>query len=251
MKCGIYKITNKINHKCYIGQSVNIYRRWQKERTGAFNPNGCEYNCSRSRAFRKYGIDNFTFEIIEECQPSQLNEREIYWANFYNSYSPNGYNDALCGDQFSHPMKLQSIEIVQQIIDDLHKPFLSGIELGKKYGVSDQTISDINNGKIWKKEGEKYPIRPRIRKQKYCCICGVPIDYKATYCKACASIKSRVVDRPPKEQLLKEIATSSFRAVAKKYGVSDKAIVKWCVEYQLPKHKKELVDLYKSQYSNQ
>ena len=117
---------------------------------------------------------------------------------------------------------------MQQIIDDLHKPFLSGIELGKKYGVSDQTISDINNGKIWKKEGEKYPIRPRIRKQKYCCICGVPIDYKATYCKA-----------------------SSFRAVAKKYGVSDKAIVKWCVEYQLPKHKKELVDLYKSQYSNQ
>lgn len=244
MKCGIYKITNQVNGKVYIGQSINISSRWRAEKSAAFNPNNAEYDCYRSRAFRKYGVENFIFEIIEECLPKDLNKKEAYWADFYNSYIPNGYNEALCGEQSKHTTRLKNYDEVYQIINDLRYTDLTGIEIGKKYGVSDQTISDINRGRCWYISDETYPIRKKQKTQKYCAICGKPIGTKATYCIDCANHVNRIVERPSKEQLLKEVATSTFVAVGKKYGVSDKAIVKWCASYGLPTHKKELKELY-------
>lgn len=92
--CGIYKITNKINGKCYIGQSNDINRRWRQE----LSPNA-KLNPHLARAFEKYGTDNFEFEIIEECQRELLNEREQFWINIYNSADKNfGYNKTLGGD---------------------------------------------------------------------------------------------------------------------------------------------------------
>lgn len=92
--CGIYKITNKINGKCYIGQSNDINRRWQQE----LSPNA-KLNPHLARAFEKYGTYNFEFEIIEECHRELLNEREQFWINLYNSADKNfGYNKTLGGD---------------------------------------------------------------------------------------------------------------------------------------------------------
>lgn len=92
--CGIYKITNKINGKCYIGQSNDIYRRWKQE----LAPNA-KLNPHLARAFEKYGIDNFDFEIIEECQRKQLNEREQFYIEIYHSIDPKlGYNKTEGGD---------------------------------------------------------------------------------------------------------------------------------------------------------
>ena len=71
---GIYKITNKINGHSYIGQSVNILKRWNKHRS--FESSNAQYPLYR--AFKKYGIDNFIFQIIEECPVEKLDEREIY-----------------------------------------------------------------------------------------------------------------------------------------------------------------------------
>lgn len=85
---------------------------------------------------------------------------------------------------------------------------------------------------------------------KYCCDCGKPIGKNNTRCKDCHTKYAkevglgRTVERPDKEQLLEEIATSSFSAVGRKYGVSDNAIRKWCTFYGLPTHKKEIVDMY-------
>ncbi len=67
---------------------------------------------------------------------------------------------------------------------------------------------------------------------------------QANYCSECAKKMRRKVIRPDANTLLKEIATSSFIAVGKKYGVSDKSIVKWCRAYGLPTHKKDIVELY-------
>ena len=72
----------------------------------------------------------------------------------------------------------------------------------------------------------QYPIRNNAAKKSYCKKCGKEITYGAEYCIECKNLLQRKVERPSKEQLLKEIATSSFLAVGKKYGVSDKAIVK-------------------------
>lgn len=88
---GIYKITNIINGKTYIGQSVNIEKRFKTHKTNAFNKKNKEYNKLLYRAFRKYGIENFIFEIIEECPKEMLNEKESHYIKLYNS-NINGYN---------------------------------------------------------------------------------------------------------------------------------------------------------------
>lgn len=76
MICGIYRIKNLINEKSYVGQSTNIEKRWNKEKTSAFNKNYASYDYPLSRAFRKYGIENFSFEVIEECSKEELDEKE-------------------------------------------------------------------------------------------------------------------------------------------------------------------------------
>lgn len=132
----------------------------------------------------------------------------------------------MCGAQHAHKNKLKDLEQINQIINDLKFTNMSGIEIGKKYEISDQTVSDINRGKSWHQDNIIYPIRSRIRIQHYCIVCGKPITDQATYCIDCGNKSQRQVERPSKKQLLEEIATSSFVAVGKKYGVSDKAIAK-------------------------
>ena len=96
--CGIYKITNKINGKVYIGQSQDIYKRWYDHKK----------ECRKKRkdivlycAFTKYGIENFSFEIIEECALEELDDKEKFYIKKYNSYidweNTNGYNMTIGG----------------------------------------------------------------------------------------------------------------------------------------------------------
>lgn len=92
--CGIYLITNLINGKQYIGQSVNIYHRWICHQ----NPRDIE-NTPINLAIKKYGKNNFKFEIIENCLQKELNEKEIYWIKYYNTLVPNGYNIRQGGEQ--------------------------------------------------------------------------------------------------------------------------------------------------------
>lgn len=95
--CGIYKITNKINNKVYVGQSHFIETRWESHKRNAFYKNSHSYNYILYKAIRKYGVENFSFEIIEECSSEELNKREKYWIDFYNSYKQ-GYNMTLGGE---------------------------------------------------------------------------------------------------------------------------------------------------------
>ena len=88
---GIYKITNKVNGKVYIGQSDNIERRWKNHKKDAFWSNGHVYNYPLYRAMRKYGLDNFLFEILEECKKEELNQKEVSYIAQYDSFH-NGYN---------------------------------------------------------------------------------------------------------------------------------------------------------------
>lgn len=93
--CGIYRIENLINHKNYIGQSVDIYDRWAEHKWELNN--GKHNNQHLLSSWRKYGADNFEFTIIEQCDENELNEREIYWIEYYDSYL-NGYNQTKGGD---------------------------------------------------------------------------------------------------------------------------------------------------------
>jgi group I intron endonuclease len=87
----IYKITNIINNKVYIGQTIHsIEKRWSRH----------NWNCTKERnamaitnAIIKYGSENFKIEEIDRANNlEELNEKEIYYIKQFNSISPNGYN---------------------------------------------------------------------------------------------------------------------------------------------------------------
>lgn len=81
---GIYKITKISNGKSYIGQSNDIERRFQEHKT--------KQDIPIEVAIQKYGVSAFKFEIIEECQLEELDEKEIYWIAYYNTFKGIGYN---------------------------------------------------------------------------------------------------------------------------------------------------------------
>lgn len=89
--CGIYCIENLINHKKYVGQSIDIYRRW-KDHKHELNGNR-HHNAYLQRAWDRYGEENFDFYILEECDISIINNREAYYINKFDCISNKcGYN---------------------------------------------------------------------------------------------------------------------------------------------------------------
>jgi len=92
----IYKITNLVNGKSYIGQTIKkLEERWQQHISILEAGQG---SSKLQYAFDKYGKDNFAFQRLEECQVEELDEREKYWINEYDTYE-NGYNSTLGGQQ--------------------------------------------------------------------------------------------------------------------------------------------------------
>lgn len=90
---GIYRIKNKINGMQYIGQSIDIERRWGEERQRK------QVNAHLRRAFDKYGLDNFSFDILCECAVSELSELECLLISETGSYiKTKGYNKTLGGE---------------------------------------------------------------------------------------------------------------------------------------------------------
>ena len=81
--CGIYKVTNKVNGKFYIGQSVNVKRRGGEHRNLSRDE-----TLSLKRALKKYGLESFVFSVIEECFDYMLNDREEHYiANLKPAYN--------------------------------------------------------------------------------------------------------------------------------------------------------------------
>lgn len=85
MSIGVYKIENLVNHKIYIGQSINIENRWKKHLHS-------KDDFVIHKAIQKYGKEMFSFQILEECEIKDLDSKEQYWIEAYNSLVPNGYN---------------------------------------------------------------------------------------------------------------------------------------------------------------
>lgn len=96
----LYKITNNINNKIYIGITNNYKKRWANH--------GLE-DTVISKAIKKYGKNNFTFEVLLDNIPiEQIDEYEIKYIQKYNSLVPNGYNVAKGGMYNSGGTKSQS-----------------------------------------------------------------------------------------------------------------------------------------------
>lgn len=162
---GIYKITCNINNKVYIGQSVQIEQRFKNHIINYNNKNLKDYNTKFYRALRKYGIENFNFEIIEKLGSTDLlDEREIYWISFYDSFK-NGYNSTSGGGNVTdncelHPNAKSSNEKILKLKEELLNTKISQYDLSIKYKMTQSEISNINRGKRWAALGKyEYPIR--------------------------------------------------------------------------------------------
>ena len=237
---GIYKFTNKITGQSYIGQSKNLKRRFNTHKN---NYNKIDRKTGKyvdgsylHQMMRKYGFDNFSYEILEECAESDLLDREIYYIEKFNTISPNGYNLSAGGNN-PHFMKLNA-HIVESICVDLEHNLLSVNEIGNKYNLNPYTISLINVGKLWRNDNRVYPIREKPKKEIYYCIkCGKPLfeKTKTNMCSKCfCNNKTEYI--PNKDTLYDLLLHNSFTKIGSMFGVSDNAVRKWCVKYGLPKH---------------
>lgn len=240
---GIYKITNLITNMSYIGQSLNIEKRWNEEKRRAFLKNDKSYNYPLSKAFRKYGLKNFSFEILEECSQDLLNEKEKFYISKYNTFY-NGYNQTLGGDNAIIKPKENIIGIIQDLenTDMLHR------EIAEKWNISIEMVQGINTGRYWYQENKNYPLQKQhknysqnVKVSYNCQICGKEISQQATLCVECYRIKSRKVPRPEPKDLQDYLilVKGNFSQAAKHFGVSDNAVRKWCKNYNIPYHSKD------------
>lgn len=116
MKGYIYIIKNTQNEKVYIGQtSRTIASRWNQHKTAALRNE--QQGIILYNAIRKYGVECFYVSILEECELSQLNEREKYWISYYNSKTPNGYNVREGGEDPGRKEVYKIDGITNQIIE--------------------------------------------------------------------------------------------------------------------------------------
>ena len=227
--CGIYKITNLANGKCYVGQSINIIRRWNDHKRVAFDNSNKNYEYPLYRAIREYGINNFEFSILEECTPEELDDKEVYYISLYDSYS-NGYNQTSGGQSnFSFAWKLTEDEVFE-IYDLLANSDWTQREIAETYGVGQDVISRINQGKSRYHSGYTYPIRVNHFEKNYCA-CGKEITRMSTQCIECY----RNSRKPSKETLEQALVsyTGNFNKVGETFEVSCTTIKRWAVSYKL------------------
>lgn len=146
----IYLITNLVNGKRYVGQTVSIQSRWKAHQKESRNGN----QRPLYRAMRKYGLVNFVIEELGQYPDTKsLNEAESYWIRYYQSETPLGYNLTSGGDRgwsvtgevrrkltLSHGglTEDQELEVVQK-----YKLGFGSIQLSDEYGVRASTILNI------------------------------------------------------------------------------------------------------------
>lgn len=158
----IYKITNKVNGKLYIGQTIQTLKdRWYRHCCNVSDVS--EQQMVIKKAIHKYGKENFTIEVIEECSEELLDEKEIYWIAYYNTYYT-GYNSTKGGKR---DVKIDSK--VQQYVKDIIELYNLGFSLrqiAKEYNVDHATVRQLLRKQgISLRSTRNYKLTSEIRKQ--------------------------------------------------------------------------------------
>ena len=136
----IYKVTNKVNGKVYIGQTIqSVKARWQRH-CNTKNKSKGEMQMQIKRAILKYGKENFTIETLEECDSALLNARERYYISYFDSYK-NGYNSTEGGQDGVKP--LQTPEEIQKEVVELYACEFSLRAISKEYNIDKTTVKGI------------------------------------------------------------------------------------------------------------
>ena len=148
----IYMYTSPSN-KRYVGQTIQFEKRQSQHETQAYNPNCASYDCAFHRAIRKYGIENFKLEVLEDNIPRiELDNKEKYWINEMKSFGEGGYNltQGGCGN-------------LGRIWTEEMRQNISQINKGKNLG---HQVTEETRRKISKKnKGKSHPRSEETRKK--------------------------------------------------------------------------------------
>lgn len=160
MKKAIYKITNLINKKIYIGQSNNPQRRFQEHCSESKKG----YTSLINQAIVKYGEKNFQFEILGWFE--NYKEKEQYYIQYYKSLAPYGYNIATGGNEPPHwngeksPVSKISKETASRVQIQALNWLIPRRQIVKDNKITFDIFRHINEGTSWFREDLNYPLRP-------------------------------------------------------------------------------------------
>lgn len=195
----VYKITNKINQKSYIGSTNNFERRMMEHKQASISSSNPSYNYPLQKSMRKYGLDNFSFEIIESNIPEdKIAEREKYYINFYNTLTNtgNGYNqtiytDCALRDPQTHQKQIEQLSQPVALVDknnNIIQTFYSINEASRYEGFDNgaSSIKSVCDGDMYSIHNHIYRyiknneiVVPILRtRPRYKAICGISIYNK-------------------------------------------------------------------------
>ena len=230
----IYKFTNMINGKSYIGKSKRIKRRFQEHVMGTvWRTSGQKSYISK--AIGKYGIENFSFEILKECScPEEMNVKEAEFINYYNTLSPNGYNLRIEIDEKNHVHEdtKKKLSIIGQ-----------GIRHAKKENINSQYIGVITTSSS--KFRACVRINRRIKTKTY----NSETEAAQAYDKMVLflyGVNARINFEEKRQEYLKEDLQDFYnlfieRAIKKKSKykfVTQTTKNKWSIKLYIPKNRK-------------
>lgn len=144
---GIYKITNKNNGKIYIGQSNDCERRLKEH----CYPSRCNVKSPLNidQAIQDEGKENFIFEILEECNLQNLNEKESYWIAYYQSNSEKGYNNNSGGSQASIGEENGNAKITEEDVKLIRIAYKNRQNKHETYKLVKDKITYSSFEKVW------------------------------------------------------------------------------------------------------
>ena len=154
---GIYKIENKINGKVYIGQSNDCARRIKEH----CYPSRYLNNYPIDVAIHKHGAENFTFEVIEECSIEELNAKETYWIQFYESNTSKGYNCNLGGDQYSIGEDNNNAKVTEDDVIKIRTAYNNHASKQEVYKIVEDKVTFSSFEAIWEGRTWKH-IMPEV-----------------------------------------------------------------------------------------
>jgi group I intron endonuclease len=145
----IYKITNTITNKCYIGETkqINPESRWKEHKNTIKNGTGCP---ALRDAVKKYGIENFKFDILLICFDEDRYKYEIEYIKKYNSQIPNGYNILCGGPGGGFEGKIHSEDTKTRMSKYMKQKYIDNPELKKEISKRNKILmnSEIIKNKI-------------------------------------------------------------------------------------------------------
>lgn len=217
----VYKITNTVNNKCYIGITNDLSNRIKDHIR--FSINDYHIKSYIHKAIKKYGVENFTVDILENCSSDkELNEKEVYYINFHNSFdSKNGYNLTMGGERElpneetikKKILSSNKVKVAQYDLDgNLLATFNSVKEAGRELNISDSDIhrchknSKSRNGFMFKKYNEipEFKISP-YRSNIAEVVRNLRLGKKASNCVKCKLI-NKVTNEIVEASSIEELA---------------------------------------------